>query len=217
MLLEILFILLTILSIAGLYSISGNRKIVPLLFILWLFTIGGISYFGFLRNTETLPPRFLLIILPSVFLTIYAYRQLKNQVISIPKLLAIHLIRIPVEMMLFFCFQKGLIPQAMTFEGWNWDILSALSVIFVLIWVVRKKRDIQLIKYWNIFAFVLLLNIVIIALLSAPSPIQLLSLDHPNKMVLEFPYVGLPGIIVPIVLLSHLLLFKATSHSNLRQ
>lgn len=214
MLLEILFILLTILSIAGLYSISGNRKIVPLLFILWLFIIGGISYSGFLRNTETLPPRFLLIILPSVSLTIYAYRQLKNQVISIPKLLAIHLIRIPVEMILLFCFQKGLIPQAMTFEGWNWDILSGISVIFVLIWVIRKKRDIQLIKYWNIFAFVLLLNIVIIALLSAPSPIQLLSLDHPNKMVLEFPYVGLPGIIVPIVLLSHLLLFKAISNSK---
>ncbi|MEM9987092.1 MAG: hypothetical protein AAF804_18515, partial [Bacteroidota bacterium] len=47
-----------------------------------------------------------------------------------------------------------------------------------------------------------------IAILSAPLPFQQLAFEQPNVAVLRFPYVLLPGVVVPLVLLSHLLSLK---------
>jgi hypothetical protein len=49
-----------------------------------------------------------------------------------------------------------------------------------------------------------LLNIVVHAILSVQSPIQQFGFDQPNRAVLEYPFVLLPAVVVPIVMLSHL-------------
>ena len=46
----------------------------------------------------------------------------------------------------------------------------------------------------------LLANIVIIAVLSFPSPIQQFGFEQPNIGLAYFPFIWLPAIIVPIVL-----------------
>jgi hypothetical protein len=48
------------------------------------------------------------------------------------------------------------------------------------------------------------LNIVVNAALSAPVPFQQFAFDQPNIAVLYFPFVWLPGFIVPLVLFAHL-------------
>jgi hypothetical protein len=53
-----------------------------------------------------------------------------------------------------------------------------------------------------------LFNIVLTAILSAPLPIQQLAFEQPNIAVMYFPFVYLPGFIVPIVLFSHLVSLK---------
>jgi len=53
-----------------------------------------------------------------------------------------------------------------------------------------------------------LFNIVLTAILSAPLPIQQLAFDQPSIAVMYFPFVYLPGFIVPIVLFSHLVSLK---------
>jgi hypothetical protein len=57
---------------------------------------------------------------------------------------------------------------------------------------------------WNFICLGLLLNIVINAILAAPFPFQQFAFDQPNRGVLYFPFIWLPGFIVPAVLLSHL-------------
>jgi hypothetical protein len=49
-----------------------------------------------------------------------------------------------------------------------------------------------------------LANIVIIAILSAPTPMQKFGFEQPNVGVVYFPFIWLPTIIVPIVLFAHL-------------
>ena len=61
---------------------------------------------------------------------------------------------------------------------------------------------------WNVLGLGFLLTIVGIAILSAPLPFQQLAFEQPNIAVLRFPYVLLPGIVVPLVGLSHLLHLK---------
>ena len=57
---------------------------------------------------------------------------------------------------------------------------------------------------WNILGLLLLLNIVVIAVLSAPFRFQLLGFEQPNIAILYFPFIWLPCCIVPLVLFSHL-------------
>ena len=93
----------------------------------------------------------------------------------------------------------------MTFEGRNLDILSGL--LAPIVWFLAFRGGGQrrwLLMTYNMFGLILLTNIVTIAILSMPSPMQQIALDQPNVGVSLFPYIWLPAIIVPAVLFSHL-------------
>jgi hypothetical protein len=97
----------------------------------------------------------------------------------------------------------------MTFEGRNLDILSGLSAPLIYYFAfVKKKINSKMVLLWNIVCLMLLINIVSHAVLSAPSPFQQLAFAQPNIAVLYFPFVWLPGCIVPLVLFSHLVALR---------
>jgi hypothetical protein len=78
----------------------------------------------------------------------------------------------------------------MTFKGNNFDILSGITAPIVAWLAFRNgKTNNNLLIVWNIFALLLLFNIVIIAAFSLPSPIQKFGLDQPNRAVMYFPYI----------------------------
>jgi hypothetical protein len=93
----------------------------------------------------------------------------------------------------------------MTFEGRNADILIGITSPIVFWFAFRQGRaDRRLLIVWNLLGLISLLNIVTIAVLSIPSPVQQFGFDQPNIAVGQFPFIWLPGIIVPVVLFSHL-------------
>jgi hypothetical protein len=93
----------------------------------------------------------------------------------------------------------------MTFEGRGFDIISGFTAPIV-VWLAfrNNKTNRGLLIVWNLIALGLLVNIVVIALLSFPSPIQRFGFEQPNVGVAYFPFIWLPAIIVPIVLFAHL-------------
>ncbi len=97
----------------------------------------------------------------------------------------------------------------MTFEGRNFDILSGLTAP-IIAWLAFRngKTNPPLLIVWNIFALLLLINIVTNAVLSIPAPFQQMAFEQPNRAVLYFPFVCLPALVVPIVLFSHLASFR---------
>lgn len=93
----------------------------------------------------------------------------------------------------------------MTFEGRNFDIVAGITApIIVYFGFTKTKIDRQTILIWNVIFLGFLLNIVVNALFSAPSPIQIFAFDQPNIAILNFPFIWLPTFIVPIVLFGHL-------------
>jgi hypothetical protein len=93
----------------------------------------------------------------------------------------------------------------MTFEGRNIDIISGLSAPFVYYFGFKKdKLPSAVILGWNLLCLAILLFTVINAILSAPTPLQQWAFDQPMVAILYFPFVWLPGIVVPLVILSHL-------------
>lgn len=207
---SLLFIVTSLIAL-GLFYVAGEKDGQILkVFGVWGLTVAGLSYQGFYQDSEAFPPRMISVLLPATLLVVYFYHRLRDQRLTVVLLLAIHLVRVPVEWGLYMLFQQAMVPRIMTFEGWNFDILSGLSAALLLIiaqvrpdWLTRR-----LLYLWNTAALILLIIIVVTGILSAPSPVQLLAFDQPNQALLRFPFTLLPGVIVPIVLLAHLLLYR---------
>ncbi|HJS51502.1 MAG TPA: hypothetical protein VJ781_06350 [Pyrinomonadaceae bacterium] len=192
---------------AGTNSIAAK----VLLFILpaWMIFQAVLASGGFFLNTDAVPPRLFLFGPLPVLLFIIIYfvfaRESVIEKLPLAHLTLIHTIRIPVELVLAWLFAAGMVPEIMTYHGSNFDILSGITAPIVYFVAFRGGRvNTKLLAAWNVFALVLLINIVATAVLCVPSPIQKLAFDQPNIALFYFPYIWLPTVIVPIVLFCHL-------------
>lgn len=203
--LQVVFLLIGLLSLFLLYYGTGKNKRLIFVFIGWQLLIGILAYNHFFIEKPTLFP---LAILGTIPLTVWGLKIVDKKKINPKLLLGIHILRVPVELVLYQLYLQGKIPKLMTFAGWNFDIIIGLSAMLVLIYCILTKRRINqyFLKIWNSIGLVFLLVIVSFAILSSPLPIQQLAFDQPNIAVLEFPYCFLPTCVVPIVLTSHVLM-----------
>jgi len=208
---------LTALATAGafllaVYKHSASSRIGRLVIILlppWMVVQAWVGVSGIDQNTSTVPPRlFLTGILPALVAIIICFTFFRSDLVEalpLRLLTLIHVVRIPVEVVLLWLSQSGDVPRIMTFEGWNFDILSGLfaPVVYLISFRGPQINRGILIAY-NIVGLVLLANVVSIAIMSLPSPIQQVAFEQPNQAVLFFPYIWLPAVVVPLVLFSHL-------------
>jgi hypothetical protein len=185
----------------------------------WIFFTGVLSVTGFYAATEAIPPRvFAFGALPGLILALVYLAFFRNAFLDrlpLRALTLLHTVRLPVEIVLLWLFQAGLVPQVMTFEGRNFDIFSGLTAPFVA-WLAfrggKTRRGLLLI--WNIVAFGLLINIVVTAIAAFPSPFQQTAFDQPNRAVIYFPFIWLPSIVVPMVFFSHIAAFRQLLRST---
>jgi len=206
---SMLFVVTAFLTVWMFYKASGNSKPLLMGILAWMLFQATISLTGFYQISNSIPPRFLLLIGPGIiisillFVTKWGKEFIDN--LDLKALTIMHSVRIPVEITLYFVYSAGLIPVLMTFEGNNFDIISGITapLIFYFVFIVKKLNRTALL-IWNILCSGLLLNVVVIALLSAQTPFQKLAFDQPNIGVTFFPFVWLPSVVVPIVLIGHL-------------
>lgn len=175
----------------------------------WIFIISILTFTGFFHDFDFRPPRLVLAVIPSVLLIIlvFAIPSARAFVARMPitTLTYIHIIRVPVEIVLWWLFMHGLVAEAMTFEGVNYDILSGISAPFAgLFFVGLKSKSNFAAIAWNVLALGLLINIVSRAVLATPYFYDEQVFDQPNLAVFYFPFILLPLFVVPAVLFSHL-------------
>ena len=204
-----IFVLTTFATAALFYKSTNGSRTTLLLLTAWSVLLSLIALTGFYTHTGTVPPRQLLLVVPPLLciIILFATRDGRAYIDSLdPRMLAfLHTVRIPVELVLYWLFLHKAVPQVMTFEGRNVDIISGLTAPAVFYFgYVRKVLSPKVILLWNFSCLALLFNIVGTAILAAPSAFQQLAFDQPNIAVLYFPFVLLPGLVVPLVLLSHL-------------
>ena len=208
-LLGISFLLITTASLGAFYYGTGKNRSIQIPLTIWVIVIAISSYLGFWEDTTSFPPRMILLFLSIIGLVVFLFRQIEVTDIQEGWLTSIHILRIPVELTLLELFLAGQLPEIMTFQGWNYDIVLGITAIPLLVmrWF-KVQLSPTLLRYWNIFGIVMLAIIVTIAILSAPTPLQQLAFEQPNRAVTKFPYTFLPAVVVPLVFLSHLLTLK---------
>ena len=211
--LSAVFILTTLLAVALFaWAASWSGRVLALL-AGWLLVQGGMAFSGFYTHSAGLPPRFALLLLPPMVLIVglFLTRWGRAWLTGLPlgRLTLLHLVRIPVELVLLGLYRAGAVPQLMTFEGRNFDILAGLTAP-VVYWLAFRQRQLNRrgLLLWNLLALGLLSNIVGNALLAAPSPLQRFAFNQPNVAILHFPFAWLPACVVPLVLLAHLVAIR---------
>lgn len=206
-------LLLFIWTIKNSNSEITREKSTPILigFIIWLI-MQTILTIKNIYNTDnnTFPPKIILFgILPGILTILFLFVTQKGRqfIDSLPlkNLTYLNIVRIPVELVLFWLFLYKVVPGLMTFEGRNFDIIAGITAPLIAYYgLTKNKLNRPTILIWNFICLGLLINIVVNALLSAPSPMQKFAFEQPNIAILNFPFSWLPTFIVPIILFGHL-------------
>lgn len=211
--LYIVFALTTLLTVLLLFKAAHYSTRVIIIILTWLAVQGIISKSGFYTATNAVPSRFGLLLLPPViFIVILFLTRKGKQAIdsyNAKTLTLLHIVRIPVELTLYWMFLHKAVPGLITFEGRNFDILCGLTAPFIYYFgYIKNVLGRKLLIAWNLVCLLLLVNVVVTAVLSAPLPFQQFAFDQPNIAILYFPFVWLPCCIVPVVMFAHLVCLR---------
>ena len=190
---ELLFLASFGLTIAFFYFSNGKPLKLTAFILVWSLAQSILAYLGFYQETQAFPPRFGLVILPSIVFVVYGLLPKQQKWIAekrdslISTLL--HSIRIPVEIVLFGLFNHQMVPKLMTFEGRNFDILIGISAPIMGWLFFKKKVNKSMMLAWNIIGLCFVLFILVNGILSAELPFQQFGFEQPNRAVNYFPFV----------------------------
>jgi hypothetical protein len=175
----------------------------------WICLLSVLAYKGFFSDFSKMPPRVLLaLLLPLPFVLLIAFSKTGTKLLQLVPphwLIFMQSFRIFVEILLWLAFTANMLPVQMTFEGGNFDILSGLLAL-PLGYILLKKKTFapKLAMAFNVIGILLLLNILIIAVLSMPTPFRYFMNEPANTLVATFPFILLPGLLVPIAYSFHI-------------
>lgn len=210
---SIIFLITVALTFLWFY-LATRSKAFLFLSVIWIGVQTLLGLNGFFQDTTTLPPKILVIgVLPALIAIVITFATKKGRAfidrVNLKTLTYFHSIRIPVEIVLFLLFQQSVVSILMTFEGTNFDLFSGITAPIVGYFAFRKGTvNRKLLLGWNILCLGLLVNVVVTAILVAPFPFQVLSLNQPNIAVLYYPFNLLPTYVVPLVLFAHLIALR---------
>lgn len=165
----------------------------------WTIFILAVSSTGFFEDFAAFPPRIMLVLgVPLVAIIFVTFsRSIKELLPLIParNLIRLQVFRVFVELLLWAAFVQNLLPVQMTVEGRNLDILSGLFAPVVAYFLVNDRTALYI---FNFISLGLLINIVTIAILSLPTPFRVFMNEPANVLVARFPFILLPGMLVPL-------------------
>lgn len=181
----------------------------------WMTFTAVLAKNGIFSQFETFPPpMFINLLIPIVVIIIWVRRPATKSILAgIPLywVPAFQGFRVVVEFLLWALFVANVLPKQLTFEGYNFDVLSGILGIVLAIFLYRGiSKPIRWLRLYNFLGLALLLTIVSMSILSMPTPFRQFMNDPTNEIMTTFPYVWLPALLVPLAFALHLLSLQQT-------
>lgn len=127
-------------------------------------------------------------------------------------LVEIQAFRLPLEVMMHRAYELGLMPVQMSYSGRNFDIVSGVTALIVvaILWFRKPgpRATRWIVGTWSVLGMALLANIVIVAVLSAPTPLRQFHNEPANVWVTGYPWVWLPTVMVLTAIMGHILVIR---------
>lgn len=200
------FLLITVYIIFAFVKSNNLKKTTLPIIIIWSVLISILAYSGFYQYTEGDKfSTFAFVLIPVTVFIIYLARDktfYENR--NVRWSTAVHSIRLPVEILLFQLAIKELLPMEMTFKGWNFDIIPGVTSILLLLWMKYGTVNKKLLLGWNILGLIFIFFILTNGVLSQELLYKNFGYTVPNIAITYFPMILLGGVIVPIVIYTHI-------------
>ena len=169
----------------------------------WLAFTGILAGAGVFADFSRMPPPLLIaIVLPLLTLVALCRSAAVGRLLDdAPPAWLVHpqAFRIVMELILWQLFVAGALPVIMTFEGRNVDIVVGLTAPLIA-WLClgRRRWSARVALWWNLGGILILLNVVLHAQLSAPTPYRRIVTDPPPTLIAHRPWIWLPAFLVPL-------------------
>jgi hypothetical protein len=177
----------------------------------WLLVIALVAASGVLRRFEATPPPFALLALAVVVVGIAvpcsSLGTLLVRGLPLWALVGFQVFRFPLELLMHRAYVEGVMPVQMSYSGRNYDIVTGLTAGALALWLARWRVPRWVVASWNILGFVLLVNIVTIAVVSTPL-FRWFGDERLNTFVTYPPFIWLPGVLVTAALSGHVLVWR---------
>jgi hypothetical protein len=182
------------------------------LVLLWLSVFGVVAWTGALARFEVRPAPLLLAMVAVVAGTLgFSFSsagQFLASGLSFTALVGFQVFRLPLELVMHRAALAGVMPQQMTYTGWNFDIVTGITAAVLIPALARGKAPRWLVLGWNVMGLCLVLVVMGIGLASTPMIQAFGGGAALNTWIAWFPFVWLPAVMVAAAIAGHVLVFR---------
>ncbi len=220
---RVLPVILALLLVAGVYvawrrtGASRRRSILAAAgmtvgLMLWMATTYVAAWLRVLQfppGPPTMVVVFMLVFVLSVGLGVSPVGRRLAAGLPFVVLVGVQAFRLPLELMMHRAYEYGLMPRQMSYSGLNFDIVTGITAIVVVVLLATGRAGAGTVRAWNWLGTLLLINIVLIAGLSAPTPWRVFRDAPANTWIATAPYIWLPTVMVAFAILGHIVIYRA--------
>jgi hypothetical protein len=177
----------------------------------WLMLTFAAARTGKLRFDGSPPTMMLLIVLIFAMAFVVGFSRLGKQLATLPlvALVGFQAYRLPLELMMHRAYEDGIMPVQMSFSGRNFDIVTGTTAALLgAALYLRPGLPVILVKLWNWMGILLLANVLVIAILSMPTPLRKFHNEPSNVWVSQAPWVWLPAVFVLLAIAGHIVIAR---------
>jgi hypothetical protein len=219
---SLIFGLIAFLTVFTFYQAAGNDNRFGILVLVWVALQSCISASGFYKITDTIPASFLLMVVPPVILVAWLSVARPGKALldkmDLHLLTVIHVVRAPVQVVLYWLFICRVVPAEITLGGGNMDIIVGLTApVIYYFGVLKDKIKWQLLVCWNVVGLGLIFNMVLKSIFFTALLTEHTTMEQPNVVLFHFPFVFLPAVIIPLMICSHLAAIRLIVKNNSEQ
>lgn len=188
--------------------------------VAWLLVTALVAASGVLRRFDATPPPFAGLVLAvgviGIAVPCASLGRLLARGVPLWALVGFQVFRFPLELVMHRAYLEGVMPVQMSYSGQNFDIVSGITAGALGWWLRRRPVPRWVVPAWNTLGFLLLVNIVTVAILSTPV-FGWFGQERMNVFVTYFPFVWLPAVMVVAALMGHILVWRRLSEKTAAQ
>lgn len=201
---------------------AAERLTLTITAVLWFAGVAALAALGLFSAATAGTPAIGLALVSPLLLSLWAVRHFSSfreaaLGLPLPALVAVHAGRI-LGVFFVLLFATGRLPPTFALTaGWG-DILVAVTAL-PLAWAIHQRvNGWQALAFaWNLFGFADLLTAVTLGIGSAAdSPARFIFETPDSNAMGSLPWLLVPGLLVPLYLLTHLAVFAQLARGHAR-
>jgi hypothetical protein len=180
---------------------------IALAFAGWLTLTGLLAGSGRFADFTARPPLLPLVVVGAMIGAVgFARSRYGRAIIDYVPLIVFHTFRFVLELAMNQASNEQVMPRAMSFHGYNFDIITGVTALLLAVALHRNWAPRWVVLAWNIMGLVFLVIVAGVAIATTPL-FEALGPSQRNTWIAHAPFIWLPTVLVPAALAGHLMIF----------